>query len=163
MTWGWVNDNQIFIFGSTESCEWDNTRTAIQDRASQDATVQTTTWKKQLGLQALWLYTIYPFHRYATALSSVMDVAKLLHCNSLRDMEELMFCAPKQSEQRMSDSVTMLERTIWDYQWSLTGQVTGRGMNLYEMQTKWQCQCSVCVAKMTLFFHLSPLYLRDFS
>lgn len=34
-----------------------------------------------------------------------MDVAKILHCKSLRDMEELMFCAPKQSEQRMSDSV----------------------------------------------------------
>lgn len=34
-----------------------------------------------------------------------MDVAKILHCNSLRDMEELMFCATKQSAHRTSDSV----------------------------------------------------------
>ncbi|KAF4098371.1 protein ABHD15 [Onychostoma macrolepis] len=55
-----------------------------------------------------WITLIYhkfQINRYATALSSVMDVAKILHCNSLQDMEKLMFCAPKQSEQRMSDSV----------------------------------------------------------
>ncbi|XP_026051539.1 protein ABHD15 [Carassius auratus] len=51
------------------------------------------------------IYRKFQINRYATALSSVMDVAKILHCNSLRDMEELMFCAPKQSEQKISDSV----------------------------------------------------------
>lgn len=34
-----------------------------------------------------------------------MDVAKILHCNSLRDMEELMFCATKKPDHRMSDSM----------------------------------------------------------
>ncbi|XP_030637602.1 protein ABHD15 [Chanos chanos] len=44
--------------------------------------------------------------RYATALSSVMDVEQILHCRSLRDMEELMFCAAKQSAHRSTEPET---------------------------------------------------------
>lgn len=51
------------------------------------------------------IYRKLQINRYATALSSVMDVAKILRCSSLRDMEELMFCATKQPDHRSSDSV----------------------------------------------------------
>ncbi|KAK7143795.1 hypothetical protein R3I93_014832 [Phoxinus phoxinus] len=55
-----------------------------------------------------WIVLIYrklQINRYATALGSVMDVAKILHSSSLQDIEELMFCATKQSDHRMSDSI----------------------------------------------------------
>uniref|UniRef100_A0A8C1UW20 Abhydrolase domain containing 15 n=1 Tax=Cyprinus carpio TaxID=7962 RepID=A0A8C1UW20_CYPCA len=48
------------------------------------------------------MYRKFQINSYATALGSVMDIAKILYCNSLRDMEELIFCAPKQSDHRLS-------------------------------------------------------------
>ncbi|XP_051955559.1 protein ABHD15-like [Xyrauchen texanus] len=55
-----------------------------------------------------WMALIYrkiQINRYATALSSVMDVSKILHCKSLQDMEELMFCTAKHSYHNMSKTV----------------------------------------------------------
>ncbi|XP_072518484.1 protein ABHD15 [Salminus brasiliensis] len=43
--------------------------------------------------EAALLYNKLQLSRYATALGSVMDVEKILHCRSLQDMEKLMFCA----------------------------------------------------------------------
>nr|XP_055036914.1 protein ABHD15 [Misgurnus anguillicaudatus] len=56
------------------------------------------------------IYRKFQINRYATALSSVMDVAKILCCKSLRDMEEFMFCSVKQQDDKMSESMNHIRK-----------------------------------------------------
>ncbi|KAI7796421.1 protein ABHD15 [Triplophysa rosa] len=56
------------------------------------------------------IYRKFQINRYATSLSSVMDVANILSCKSLRDMEEFMFCTVTQQNHRTSDSNDHIEK-----------------------------------------------------
>ncbi|XP_027009174.2 protein ABHD15-like isoform X1 [Tachysurus fulvidraco] len=68
--------------------------------------------------EAVLYYRKLQLSRYATALSSVMDIKKIFSCRSLQDMEKLMFCSVKLLDTSQKDTLN-------------------QGVELRSVQTNW--------------------------